>query len=106
MSPWPTGSNAIYGAHVTLVDGLISDCARIVAERKKQKEGWFDVSTTERALPRRRQKDHGLRSRRATRLALPQGIIYPTGGGVGMIGMWKAFEEMEALGWIGSERPK
>ena len=91
--------------HVTLVDGLISDCARLVAERKDE-EGWFDVSTLKEPFRRRRQKDHGIRSSRATGLELPQGIIYPTGGGVGLIGMWKAFEEMEALGWIGSGRPK
>ncbi len=93
------------GAHVTLVDGLISDCARIVAERK-EKEGWFDVSTLKEPFRVEGKKTMGYEVAEQLGWKLPQGIIYPTGGGVGMIGMWKAFDEMEQLGWIGRERPK
>ena len=92
------------GAHVTLVDGLISDCARIVAERK-EKEGWFDVSTLKEPFRVEGKKTMGYEVAEQLGWKLPQGIIYPTGGGVGLIGMWKAFDEMEQLGWIGSERP-
>jgi len=99
-----------YGAHVTLVDGLISDCARKVAEMKKEafwdKEGWFDVSTTKEPYRVEGKKTMGYEVAEQLGWRLPQAIIYPTGGGVGLLGMWKAFEEMEALGWIGSERPK
>jgi threonine synthase len=94
-----------YGAHVTLVDGLISDCARMVGERKQQ-EGWFDVSTLKEPFRVEGKKTMGYEVAEQLGWRLPQGIIYPTGGGVGMIGMWKAFDEMEQLGWIGSERPK
>jgi threonine synthase len=99
-----------YGAHVTLVDGLISDCARKVADMKKEsfwdKDGWFDVSTTKEPYRVEGKKTMGYEVAEQLGWRLPQGIIYPTGGGVGLLGMWKAFEEMEALGWIGSERPK
>ncbi len=101
-----------YGAHVTLVDGLISDCARMVAERiekdgwPKNKEGWFDVSTLKEPFRVEGKKTMGYEVAEQMNWKLPQGIIYPTGGGVGMIGVWKAFDEMEELGWIGSERPK
>src|SRR5258706_15054542 len=94
-----------YGAHVTLVDGLISDCARMVAERK-DKEGWFDVSTLKEPFRVEGKKTMGYEVAEQMNWKLPHGIIYPTGGGVGMIGMWKALDEMEELGWIGSERPK
>jgi threonine synthase len=94
-----------YGAHVTLVNGLISDCARIVAERK-DKEGWFDVSALKEPFRLEGKKTMGYEVAEQLDWKLPQGIIYPTGGGVGLLGMWKAFDEMEALGWIGSERPK
>ena len=93
------------GAYVTLVDGLISDCARMVAERK-EKEGWFDVSTLKEPFRVEGKKTMGYEVAEQLDWKLPQGIIYPTGGGVGLIGMWKAFEEMEQLGWIGPERPK
>lgn len=99
-----------YGAHVTLVDGLISDCGRKVAELKQQpiweKDGWFDVSTTKEPYRVEGKKTMGYEVAEQLGWRLPQGIIYPTGGGVGLLGMWKAFEEMEALGWIGPERPK
>lgn len=94
-----------YGAQVTLVDGLISDCARMVAERK-EKEGWFDVSTLKEPFRVEGKKTMGYEVAEQLGWRMPQGIIYPTGGGVGMIGMWKAFDEMEQLGWIGSERPQ
>jgi threonine synthase len=94
-----------YGAHVTLVDGLISDCARMVAERK-EKEGWFDVSTLKEPFRLEGKKTMGYEVAEQLGWQMPQGIIYPTGGGVGLIGMWKAFEEMQQLGWIGSERPQ
>ncbi len=99
-----------YGAHVTLVDGLISDCAKKVAELKSSpswdKEGWFDVSTTKEPYRVEGKKTMGYEVAEQLGWRMPQGIIYPTGGGVGLLGMWKAFEEMQTLGWIGSERPK
>lgn len=91
-------------AHVTLVDGLISDCARMVAERKDQ-EGWFDVSTLKEPFRVEGKKTMGFEVSEQLEWKLPDAIIYPTGGGVGMIGMWKAFEEMEQLGWINAQRP-
>jgi threonine synthase len=94
-----------YGAHVTLVDGLISDCARIIAERKNA-EGWFDISTLKEPYRIEGKKTMGYEVAEQFGWILPDAIFYPTGGGVGLIGMWKAFDEMEALGWIGSRRPK
>jgi threonine synthase len=94
-----------YGAHVTLVDGLISDCARIVDQRK-QAEGWFDVSTLKEPFRVEGKKTMGYEVAEQLGWKLPEAIIYPSGGGVGLIGMWKAFEELEALGWMGAERPK
>jgi threonine synthase len=98
-----------YGAHVTLVDGLISDCARKVAELKESEswknEGWFDVSTTKEPYRVEGKKTMSYEVAEQLGWKLPQGIIYPTGGGVGLLGMWKAFDEMEKLGFIGSERP-
>jgi len=99
-----------YGAHVTLVDGLISDCAKKVAALKDSEvwknDGWFDVSTTKEPYRVEGKKTMGYEVAEQLGWRMPQGIIYPTGGGVGLLGMWKAFEEMEALGWIGPERPK
>jgi threonine synthase len=98
-----------YGAQVTLVDGLISDCARKVAELKESaswtNEGWFDISTTKEPYRVEGKKTMGYEIAEQLGWKLPQGIIYPTGGGVGLLGMWKAFDEMEQLGFIGSERP-
>jgi len=94
-----------YGAHVTLVDGLISDCARLVAE-SKQAEGWFDVTTLKEPFRVEGKKTMGYEAVEQLGWKVPDGIIYPTGGGVGLIGMWKAFDEMEALGWMGKERPR
>lgn len=94
-----------FGAHVTLVDGLISDCGRIVAERK-QTEGWFDVSTLKEPYRIEGKKTMGYELAEQFQWRLPDAVFYPAGGGVGLIGMWKAFAEMEALGWIGPKRPK
>lgn len=96
-----------YGARVTLVDGLISDCARIVNERK-QAEGWFDISTLKEPFRVEGKKTMGYEVAEQLNWELPDAIFYPTGGGVGLIGMWKAFDEMEELGWLktGSKRPK
>ena len=94
-----------FGAHVTLVDGLISDCAKIVADRRES-EGWFDVSTLKEPYRIEGKKTMGYELAEQLQWRLPDVIFYPTGGGVGLIGMWKAFDEMEELGWIGPERPK
>ena len=94
-----------YGARVTLVNGLISDCGRMVGERKQQ-EGWFDVSTLKEPFRVEGKKTMGYEVAEQLGWKLPNAIIYPTGGGVGLIGMWKAFDEMEKLGWIGAERPR
>jgi threonine synthase len=94
-----------YGAHVTLIDGLIGDCAKVVAERGPQ-EGWFDVTTLKEPYRIEGKKTMGYEVAEQMGWELPDAIFYPTGGGVGMIGMWKAFDEMEKLGWIGSRRPK
>jgi threonine synthase len=88
-----------YGAKVTLVDGLISDCARIVNERKSE-EGWFDVSTLKEPFRVEGKKTMGYELVEQLGWAYPDAVFYPTGGGVGLIGMWKAFEEMEQLGWV------
>lgn len=94
-----------YGAKVTLVDGLISDCGRIVNERK-QAEGWFEIATLKEPFRVEGKKTMGYEVAEQLNWKLPDAIFYPTGGGVGLIGMWKAFEEMEQLGWIGKERPR
>jgi threonine synthase len=94
-----------FGAQVTLVDGLISDCARIVAERK-QREGWFEVSTLKEPYRLEGKKTMGYELAEQMNWELPDAILYPCGGGVGLIGMWRAFKELERLGWIGAHRPK
>ena len=93
------------GAHVTLVDGLISDCAKLVTDGKAT-EGWFDLSTLKEPYRIEGKKTMGFEAAEQFQWDLPEAIFYPTGGGVGMIGMWKAFDELERLGWIGSRRPK
>jgi len=95
----------VYGAHVTLVDGLISDCGRIVAERKAS-EGWFDVSSLKEPFRVEGKKTMGYELVEQLGWTYPDAVFYPTGGGVGLIGMWKAFEEMEELGWVSGRRPK
>lgn len=94
-----------YGAHMTLVDGLISDCARIVAKRK-QDEGWFDLTTLKEPFRVEGKKTMGYELVEQLGWEYPDAVFYPTGGGVGLIGMWKAFEEMEELGWVKGKRPK
>ena len=94
-----------YGAKLTLVDGLINDCGRIVAEMKTT-EGWFDVSTLKEPYRVEGKKTMGYEIAEQLNWHLPEVIVYPTGGGTGLIGMWKAFGELEALGWIGAERPR
>jgi threonine synthase len=93
------------GAHVTLMDGLITDCGAEVA-RRKEAEGWFDVSTLKEPYRVEGKKTLGYELAEQLDWELPDAIIYPTGGGTGLIGMWKAFDEMEQMGWIGSKRPK
>jgi threonine synthase len=93
------------GAHVTLIDGLITDCGKIVAERKAA-EGWFDVSTLKEPYRLEGKKTMGYELAEQFNWQLPDVILYPTGGGTGLIGMWKAFDEMENLGWIDSQRPR
>jgi threonine synthase len=94
-----------FGANVTLVDGLISDCGRMVAERKEA-EGWFEISTLKEPYRIEGKKTMGYEVAEQLDWQLPDAIFYPAGGGVGLIGMWKAFDELEALGWIGAARPK
>ncbi|MCR4341631.1 MAG: threonine synthase [Gemmatimonadaceae bacterium] len=93
------------GAHVRLVDGLITACGAEVA-RGKDTEGWFDVSTLKEPYRVEGKKTLGYELAEQLGWILPDVILYPTGGGTGLIGMWKAFAEMEQLGWIGSERPR
>ncbi|HXW55307.1 MAG TPA: threonine synthase [Candidatus Cybelea sp.] len=95
-----------YGAKVTLVDGLISDCGRIVAERK-DKEGWFDISTLKEPFRVEGKKTMGYELVEQLGWEYPDAVFYPTGGGVGLIGMWKAFAELEELGWVRpGQRPR
>lgn len=93
------------GAHVTLLDGLITDCGAEVA-RRKESEGWFDVSTLKEPYRVEGKKTLGYELAEQLDWELPDVVIYPTGGGTGLIGMWKAFDEMEAMGWIGGKRPR
>ena len=106
----------VYGADVTMVDGLISDCARLVGEAIKQQkadgtpesETWFDISTLKEPFRVEGKKTMGYELVEQLGWQYPDAVFYPTGGGVGLIGMWKAFDEMEEIGWIekGSKRPK
>ncbi len=104
----------VYGADVTMVDGLISDCARLVGEHiKRQKEAgvpaedvWFDISTLKEPFRVEGKKTMGYELVEQLGWQYPDAIFYPTGGGVGLIGMWKAFEEMEQLGWVSGKRPR
>ncbi len=93
------------GAQVILMDGLITDCGAEVA-RRKEAEGWFDVSTLKEPYRIEGKKTMGYELAEQFDWELPDVIIYPTGGGTGLIGMWKAFDEMEQMGWIGSKRPR
>ena len=93
------------GADVTLIDGLITDCGAEIA-RRKTKEGWFDMSTLKEPYRVEGKKTLGYELAEQCDWQLPDAILYPTGGGTGLIGMWKAFDEIEALGWIGNKRPR
>lgn len=95
----------INGAHVELVDGLITDAGRRVAAGRDE-YGWFDLSTLKEPYRVEGKKTMGYELAEQFDWELPQVIIYPTGGGTGLIGMWKSFDEMEALGWIDSHRPR
>lgn len=94
-----------YGAKLTLVDGLINDCGRLIAARKEA-EGWFDVSTLKEPYRLEGKKTMGLEIAEQLDWTLPDVILYPTGGGTGLIGMWKAFQELEALHWLDAKRPR
>jgi threonine synthase len=93
------------GAKTFLVPGLITDCGKIVREGK-DRLGWFDVSTLKEPYRIEGKKTMGLELAEQLDWELPDVIFYPTGGGTGLIGMWKAFDELEAIGWIGSKRPR
>ncbi|GGB52180.1 threonine synthase [Blastomonas aquatica] len=96
---------ALQGARVWRVNGLIDDCGAIVGEGAKQGR-WFDFSTLKEPYRIEGKKTMGLELASQFGWELPDAIFYPTGGGTGLIGMWKAFDELEALGWIGPKRPK
>src|SRR5256886_6558300 len=93
------------GARVTLVDGLITNCGAEIA-RRAAAEGWFDMSTLKEPYRVEGKKTLGYELAEQFHWQLPDVILYPTGGGTGLIAMWKAFDEMEALGWIGQKRPR
>jgi threonine synthase len=95
----------VLGASVTLIDGLITDCGKAAAEGVK-KYGRFDVSTLKEPYRIEGKKTMGYELAEQMNWTLPDVIIYPTGGGTGLVGMWKAFDEMEKLGWIDSKRPR
>src|SRR6185503_4712572 len=92
-----------YGAKVALVDGLITDCGAEVAKRKDA-EGWFDVSTLKEPYRIEGKKTMGYELAEQFGWELPDVILYPTGGGTGLVGMWKAFAELRALGWLKTEK--
>ncbi|HTV45192.1 MAG TPA: threonine synthase [Stellaceae bacterium] len=96
---------AMQGAEVFLVDGLIDDCGRLVAEGEKA-AGWFNCSTLREPYRIEGKKTMGLELVEQLGWQVPDAIFYPTGGGTGIIGMWKAFDELEKIGWIGSKRPR
>ena len=96
---------AMQGAEVFLVDGLIDDCGRLVAEGEKAL-GWFNCSTLREPYRIEGKKTMGIELAEQLGWEVPDVIFYPTGGGTGIIGMWKAFAELEAIGWIGQKRPR
>jgi threonine synthase len=99
------GECIAYGARVYLAKGLINDCGRLVAKGAAQR-GWFDLSTLKEPYRVEGKKTMGYEVAEQMGWTLPDVIVYPTGGGTGLVGMWKAFGEMEALGWIGPQRPR
>jgi threonine synthase len=96
---------AMFGANTYLVDGFIDDCGKIVTQGE-QTRGWFNCSTLKEPYRIEGKKTMGLELAEQLEWELPDVILYPTGGGTGLIGMWKAFAEMEALAWIGPKRPR
>lgn len=96
---------ALQGADVYRVNGLIHDCGKIVGEGR-EKAGWFDLSALKEPYRIEGKKTMGLEIAEQFQWELPDWVFYPTGGGAGLIGMWKAFDELEAIGWIGAKRPK
>ncbi len=94
-----------FGAEVTLVDGTIADCGRR-ARKIAEESGWFGLSTLKEPYRVEGKKTMGYELAEDLEWELPDVVIYPTGGGTGLIGMWKAFDELEALGWIGAKRPR
>jgi threonine synthase len=103
-APFIAECNA-FGAQVNLIDGLITDCGKAAAELVK-KYNRFDVSTLKEPYRIEGKKTMGYEIAEQLDWRLPDVIIYPTGGGTGLVGMWKAFDEMESLGWINSKRPR
>ena len=103
--PMTVSEIAFYGAKVYLANGTLKDCNRLVAEGCA-KMGWFDMSTLKEPYRIEGKKTMGLELADQLGWELPDVIFYPTGGGTGFIGMWKAFAELEALGWIGPKRPR
>src|SRR5262245_42026264 len=93
------------GAHVSLIGGLITDCAAEIA-RRKANEGWFDMSTLKEPYRVEGKKTLGYELAEQLNWQMPDVILYPAGGGTGLVGMWKAFDEMETLGWVGKNRPR
>jgi threonine synthase len=96
---------AAYGAHVETVDGLISDAGRVCAEQAKV-HGWYECATLREPYRVEGKKILGYEIAEQLGWKLPDAIVYPTGGGTGLVGMWKAFEELEQMGFIGSDRPR
>src|SRR5262249_25465988 len=92
----------LFGAKVFLVNGLINDCGKIVREGA-DKTGWFDLSTLKEPYRLEGKKTMGLELAEQLGWRLPDVILYPTGGGTGLIGMWKAFQELRELGWLKSD---
>lgn len=105
VPPFNRDTCQLAGANVTLIDGLITDAGKIVADRKEA-EGWFDVSTLKEPYRVEGKKTMGLEVAEQFDWELPDVIIYPTGGGTGIVGMWKVFQELEAIGWIDEKRPR
>ncbi len=96
---------AFFGAHTYLANGYINDCGKVVCAGREEM-GWFDTSTLKEPYRIEGKKTMGLELAEQLDWQLPDVILYPTGGGTGLIGMWKAFAELEAIGWIGSHRPR
>jgi threonine synthase len=94
-----------YGAHVEMVDGLITDAGRVCAAQAKE-HGWYECATLKEPYRVEGKKTMGYEIAEQLDWSLPDAILYPTGGGTGLVGMWKAFAEMETMGFVGSKRPR